>query len=107
MNDEDDISDVNSISLLSQYDSVDKKTPNQRIKEIDDEISKYKFLMNLLIFNSGFLLLLELPNLYYIKQTLSQNASNYTRWHTFRSTPWVIKPIFGCFSDIIFPFRLK
>lgn len=101
----------NTITLLSSSGSIDSTNPNkatqEQINNLNAEIKKFRFLMNLLIFNSGFMLLLELPNLFYIKQKLKEGAANYTQWHTFRSAPWVIKALFGCFSDVIFPFRLK
>lgn len=56
---------------------------------------------------SGALQIIMFPNNFYLKDTLKTSASDYTRFQGTTQTGWVLKPLFGFFSDTFYPFRTK
>ena len=56
---------------------------------------------------SGVLLLITLPNLFYVKNQLKAEAADYTFFDNITKSSWLLKPVLGYFSDSFYPFHYR
>lgn len=57
--------------------------------------------------NSGWFMMARFISIHYIRSDLGKDAVDFTKFDSFTSLPWIMKPIWGWISDSFYPFRYR
>ena len=79
------------------------------IKRLNDKVSRYKILMFMVSMNSGWFFYTSNFQLFYCRDVLDMSAPAFSAFGSNTNLPWLIKPLWGFFSDSFrfFGFRFK
>ena len=98
---QDIVIDKVAAKIDEDFDPDNVKDSSAMIKK---KIMYYTWITYAVAVSTGILQIALYPNLFYVKEELGQEAKEYTRFRSYSSIAWSIKPVLAYFEDSINPF---
>ena len=91
---------------MSKWSSEERQA---EIRRLNSQVARFKILMFMVSMNSGWFFYTNNFQLFYCKSVLDMTAPQFSAFQSNTGLPWLIKPLWGFFSDSfwVFGYRLK
>jgi len=84
-----------------------KRDAKPRIKVLKKRIGFYIIMLYVVAFYSGFLMVFQYLNTYFMQHTLKVDSGKAALFNSVVSISWIFKPVYGYISECFFPFKYR